>query len=452
MKLIDIPFWRLVAVVLGTIALSACNGSSNGGGSSATENFDLRSDQQVVNLTEGDSPGASLTISVDRINNFAGDVQLSLLGVQDSDSVNMVGTFASESLAPGSDSTALNLALNISAQPILPQERRLIVRASDGSNTADLPIIVNVAPTTAPDVYLLVGQSNMVGFSGDGTKEAYPGGPDEPSDRIQQLNVTENDQFNIFTTSTTFTSSTSNARAPSLVVAEDPLHVTFDPDRPDKIHAYIGLGLSFAKAALNDTSANIVLVPAAWSGSAFCDNDGGPNGQWNAQPTTDPNLGNTFLFDRAVTRANLALNTSGGILRGILWHQGESDSNERCSYSYLANLERLAQELRLSIVSDRRGGDWRRADANIPFVVGSMSRGFDNRGDLSDYTEDKLRIDAAHRQLPNQIPFAGLSNHDDLTPANGYACGNTSCIHFGPAALREMGRRYYAALRQAALQ
>lgn len=445
-------FWFALLAAPVLLSLSACGGSNRSEPNATSDNFDLYTSQSVINLTEGDNGGFNLSVELVRKNNYNGSVQLSVSGRQDSDSVNMRGYFGSEFLNPGNDTTTLNLVLDIGALPIQPQERKFTVRATDGSSTAEVPLTVNIAPTDAPDIYLLIGQSNMVGFSGNGTKEAYAGGPDEPNDRILQLNVTENNQWDIFNTGQSFAAPASNANSPFMVRAEDPLHIPFDPGNPEKVHDYIGLGLTFAKSALNDTSANVVLVPAAWSGSAFCDNEGGPNGQWNAQSTGDTNLGNTWLFDRAVTRTNMSIEATGGVLRGILWHQGESDSNERCSVTYLANLERLAQQLRLNIAADRRGGDWRRADSNIPFVVGTMSRGFDDRGDLSDYSEEKQRIDAAHRQLPYQIPFSALSNHDDLTPANGYSCGNTSCIHYGPRALREMGRRYYSALRVAATQ
>jgi len=106
--------------------------------------------------------------------------------------------------------------------------------------------------------------------------------------------------------------------------------------------------------------------------------------------------------------------------------------------------------MRLSIMPDARGGDFRRNDSNIPFVVGSLSRGIDERDDLSQFPPPKQLIDGAHRNLPNIIPHTAFSNHDDLVPANGFPCGNTSCIHFGAEALREMGNRYYSALLRAA--
>jgi len=257
-------------------------------------------------------------------------------------------------------------------------------------------------------------------------------------------------QFGIFASRSDFTSRSKNAIAPLIVTAEDPLHIPVDDSNTSgKELDYIGLGLSFAKTALPNTTADIVLVPAAWSGTAFCDNNGGPRGQWNAQPTSDPALGNTWMFDRAVTRADMAIDETGGILRGILWHQGESDANERCVVSYSANLENLARQFRLQIKPDLRGGELRRADANIPFIVGTMSKGVDDREDLSMFNEEKQIIDAVHRNIAQQLTFAGFSNNDDLVP-RAYPCGNTSCVHFGPQALREMGSRYYQALLNAA--
>jgi len=146
--------------------------------------------------------------------------------------------------------------------------------------------------------------------------------------------------------------------------------------------------LTFAKQALPATSKNIILVPAAWSGTSFCDTSVAP-AHWNAFETNEPNHGNTLLFDRALARANHALDFSGGILRGILWHQGN-------------------------------------------------------------YSPEKNMVDQVHRNIANLVPNSAVSIHDDLTPANGFPCGATSCIHFGTQALREMGRRYYWALRQAA--
>lgn len=415
-----------------------------------TGDFELRSIPDNLTLVEGDTNGLQVPVALSRKNGHSSPVTLSLSGATDADMAFVKSSFSRLTLTPTADQSQAILTLDIADLPIQAQQREFVLIANDGTDEDRTIIRVNVEPVDAPDVYLLVGQSNMVGFSGDGTRQALAGGADEPHPRITQLNVSKNDRQQIFVNQSDFTSNTVNVVPPSIVTAEDPLHVPLDPaNTSGKDLEYIGLGLSFAKRALPDTSRNIVLVPAAWSGSAFCDGTG-PNGQWNADPVSNPALGNTWLFDRAVTRANLALAETGGILRGILWHQGESDSNENCGALYADNLENLIRSLRTDIMPDRRGSAMRQADSNIPFVIGTMSKGADERGDLSTFSPSKQLVDDAHRTLPTQLPHVGLSIHDDLTPANGYFCGNTTCVHFGPAALREMGSRYYDALRRAA--
>ena len=153
-----------------------------------------------------------------------------------------------------------------------------------------------------------------------------------------------------------------NIEQPPLIEALDPLHEPLGPDGTGKDDAYIGPGLSFAKAALANTDASIVLVPAAWSGSEFCLNeDATPLGGWNAVEPDEPALSNTLMFDRAVVRVNEALEISGGILRGILWHQGETDATEECAPLYHDNLAFARQRDPSADRSrcSRRGIPWR---------------------------------------------------------------------------------------------
>lgn len=448
---------RCSVIALVFIGLSSCSGTDDepprtGAGTGSTGGvsaggFVLQS-IAPLDLVEGASDGVNIPIVLNRNDGHNETVTVTIEGVTDEDERRI--TFnTDQAQLNGTQSTGIvNVNLAIDDLPIFAQQRTFNVSASDGTGTASVPVEINISPVNAPEIYLLIGQSNMVGFSGDGTKLAGPSGPDEPNPRIRQLNVTKNDQFNVFTNEAAFTSVASNViDSARIVQAEDPLHIPLDPDNTSgKNVSYIGMGLSFAKEALKNTQNDIVLVPAAWSGSAFCTNANGPNGQWNAQETSDPNLGNTWLFDRAVARTNLALAETGGILRGILWHQGESDSNDRCADQYLPNLERLARELRLQINQDRRGSSLRQGDANIPFVLGTMSRGIDSDGDFSVFWPAKQKVDDAHHILPSTVSHASLTASDDLTPANGFPCGNESCIHYGAAALRELGRRYYDAL------
>ncbi|MBX2836885.1 MAG: sialate O-acetylesterase, partial [Gammaproteobacteria bacterium] len=110
------------------------------------------------------------------------------------------------------------------------------------------------------------------------------------------------------------------------------------------------------------------------------------------------------------------------------------------------NLIKLAQRLRSDANIDARGADARGDNAAIPFIVGTMSRGNDERGTFSDFSAEKQRVDDAHRNFPNLVPFAAVAIADDLVPP-AYPCGQGSCIHFGAAAYRELGVRYYEALQ-----
>lgn len=342
----------------------------------------------------------------------------------------------------------MNLSLGVDVLPIQSHQRQFEIRASNGSSTETTRVTVALTPTNRDDVYLLIGQSNMTGSSKNNAKQAAPGEADAPNLRIRQANVNLNDS-KLYPDDSAYTDSGSNFNVPAIVTAEDPLHHPLDPDSRAKEGTHIGMGLSFAKTALAATTRNIILVPAAWSGSGFC-RISGPPGHWNATDTSHSALGNTLLYERAVARVNETLRLSNGILRGIVWHQGESDSRDECAPLYEKNLINLVERLRSDISVDARGARARGAEANIPFVLGTMSKGKDERGDFSRFSDSKALVDSVHRNVRSIIPYSDVVNNDDLIPANGYPCGANSCIHFGAAALREMGARTYQALISAA--
>ncbi len=414
----------------------------------AATGFSLRAQPTSLDLREGDSAGLDIPLNLTRLNGHNAQVKLSIAGVGPQDSAFVSTAFGNDTLTSSVNQTNVNLRLEIGVLPLPEQQRTFVITATDGTEIDEHTITVNVRPVERDDVYLLIGQSNMVGFGGDGTKQAWPGGEDEPNERIKQFNVSKNNEFDTFLSPADYTSLDVNFENPQITPAIDPLHVPVNEFTQDKAETYIGLGLTFAKTALPGTSRNIILVPAAWSGTSFCNTSVAP-AHWNALPTDAPNHGNTLLFDRALTRINHALQETGGILRGILWHQGESDAKEECAYQYGFNLMTMINEFRSRIIPDARGPVARGPNANIPFVAGTMSRGIDDRGDLSSFSPVKEVIDQVHRNIATLVPHAEVSVHDDLTPANGYPCGNDSCIHFGTRALREMGRRYHAALLRA---
>ena len=412
------------------------------------ETFSLAIAQNTYELEEGDPAGISVPVTVTFSDADSSPVTLSVNGVGSDDDQAVTASFSRENLSPAENSTELNMQLAIDVLPIFSGQRRFTVTASNDTNSEQSTFTVDVSSVARDDVYLLIGQSNMVGESEIGAKQARAGGADEPNTRIRQANV-EFNNADQYTTASDFTNVDANFRSPMFLTAQDPLHDPVDPDNLSKDGTHIGMGLSLAKSALPATSRSIVLVPAAWGGTGFCNSSSRP-GQWNALPTSQSELGNTLLFDRALTRINETLLETGGILRGIIWHQGEDDSNGACAPFYEQNLITMVSEFRSRIIEDMRGSDARGPSANIPFVLGTMSKGVDDRGDFSNFNQAKSIVDSVHRNVAGLIPFSEVVLNDDLVPANGFPCGGGSCIHFGAAALREMGARSYEAIVRAA--
>lgn len=341
----------------------------------------------------------------------------------------------------------MDVSLGVDMGPLLEHRRDLTIVASDGVEEKHFQLVIDVVPVDAPDVYLLIGQSNMEGYSEEGAKVSGPGGLDEPNPRILQLNVLPSSR-GVYFEPADFSNIALNRLDPLFIVAEDPLHEPRAPWETQKGATRVGLGLSFAKRMLSGTTRNIVLVPAAWSASGFCRNDRWGEA-WNAYGTSVPELGGSLLLDRALTRLNVTLQETGGILRGILWHQGEADSNtDACAYRYRENLQLMVNRIKRDAIEDLRGSAARGDESQVPFIVGTMSRGNDDRGQFSWFgVTTKFEVDRIHRTISDHIVWSNWVNTDDLVPPQ-YPCGLGSCVHFGSAAYREMGFRYADALQQ----
>lgn len=411
--------------------------------------FTLSTSNSTVELTEGQGP-VSVSLTLTRQPEHSMPITVAADAVTAADAQQLSVSFTDEQLDTDETDTELRLSLDFDSAPIVSGTRSLRLTATDGTNspvTTDL--ILDITPTDRPDIYLLVGQSNMVGSSELDARESDPGQPDEPNARIRQLNATTNGPPN-FVDASDFTSPDSIAVAtPRFNVAIDPLHDNFNISINGKSNERVGLGLSFAKAALQNTEADIVLIPAAWGDTGFCRRDSNQleGSGWLANEVDNDAFAGTLLHDRAIARANLVIQETDGILRGILWHQGEADSsNATCAAQYGNNLRDMVASFRSNIVQDARGAVGRGANAEIPFIVGTMSKGVDERGSLVPFSNTKLIVDGFHRNVAETVPFSASVNADDLVPPN-FPCGVDSCIHFGAAALREAGTRYYERLR-----
>lgn len=229
-------------------------------------------------------------------------------------------------------------------------------------------------------LYLLIGQSNMAGRGKTAALDR------EPHPRVLGMN-----------------------KKGDWVPAIEPLHF-------DKPVAGVGPGFAFGKALAEAAPLErIGLIPCAQGGS--------PIETW--KPGASFKATASKPYDDALRRARLAIE-KGGVLKGILWHQGESDSNARDAPRYAAALKELVHRLRKDLDAPE-----------VPFLAGGLS------DPLREKNEHARVVDQALRDLEKEIPgYAYVS-------AEGLKLGPDG-VHFTAEAARELGQRYSVTLRKPA--
>lgn len=235
-------------------------------------------------------------------------------------------------------------------------------------------------------VFLLLGQSNMSGFA------QLEAGDEVPVAHVLKLPTTATNDF---------------AWQP----AAHPLHNRLDSDR-------FGLGIPFATEYLKShPGVTVGLIPVAWGGA----------------PIAQLNQG-TLTYLNAVAKARWA--KEQGVIKGVLWHQGESDTvSEELARAYAAKLDALVADLRADL-----------GDPALAFVAGELAP-FYGTG-LEHNAPDRVvriaKVQQALRDLPSRVPHTACASSKGLRSADGHM------VHFDRASLIEFGNRYAAAL--AALQ
>lgn len=244
-----------------------------------------------------------------------------------------------------------------------------------------------VVATAQPELpgmqlFLLAGQSNMAGR-----------GRVEEQDRVLRARVLMLD------------------RQLAWVPASDPVHF-------DKSVAGVGPARSFGFSVADaDPTATIGLVPTAVGGS--------PITSW--EPGALDPATRTHPYDDAIARARAAMRS--GTLKGILWHQGESDSHEPASALYEGRLRALIERFRSDLGAPE-----------LPFIMGQLGK-----FEKGPWSAARERVDAAHRAVASQMRNVVFVSSEGLTDR-----GDTT--HFDAASAREFGRRYakaYLTLRSA---
>ena len=178
-----------------------------------------------------------------------------------------------------------------------------------------------------------------------------------------------------------------------------------DPISFDKTIAGVSLGRTFGiEMAKANKDVKIGLIPSAVGGT--------PIRRWQQ---------NGDLYKAALKRAKLA--QKDGLIKGILWHQGERDSGkEETAKIYEAQLHAMVVAWRKDL-----GG------VNIPIVVGEMGR-FYKRAKF------KHLVDAALKVLPGKMKHAAWVSAEGLDHKG-------DVVHFNAASYRELGKRYAAKMQ-----
>lgn len=218
-------------------------------------------------------------------------------------------------------------------------------------------------------IYLLIGQSNMAGRGQIAGRYLSQGNPNV-------LMLDKNNQW---------------------VPAKHPLHF----DKP-KV-AGVGPGLAFAiKMARANPGVKIGLVPCAVGGSPI---DVWKPGGYDADTKTHP-------YDDALKRVALAMQR--GVFKGILWHQGESDSTPENAAEYLSKLTTLIGQLRDSI-----------RNQNLPFVAAELGR----------YNDHYAAINQTIAQLSAKVPFTAVVSSKNLKHKG-------DSTHFNSSSAQKLGKRF----------
>ncbi|WP_294080797.1 sialate O-acetylesterase, partial [Proteiniphilum sp. UBA5384] len=286
-------------------------------------------------------------------------------------------------VAPGTGKTGLNTVGGYQLRPNSPAIRAGKAIPDNGERDYfGLPVSADEPPNIGfyngpgnnngiPDenfhLYLLIGQSNM---AGRGTITPEYGAVSHP--RVKMLN-----QQNEW------------------VPAKHPLH--FDIAKPG-----VGPGLQFAiKMAEANPDITIGLIPSAVGATGI--------DLW--QPGAFDSAKDVYPYDDALARAKTAM--LSGVMKGILWHQGEGNSAENSSVVWPGKVEVLVNRLRNEFM-----------DSRLPFVIGELSY----ERPTSHFINDKLP------QLILDVPYTGIASAEGLTAFD--------VTHFDSPSTSLLGERY----------
>lgn len=219
-------------------------------------------------------------------------------------------------------------------------------------------------------VFILAGQSNMAGRA-----------LVEPQDTIihkRILSINKNGE---------------------LLFAKEPLH-WYEPRLTG-----LDCGYSFGKTIINNTpdSISVLIIPIAIGGSSIS--------QWLG----DSLYRNVKLYSNFLSKVEVA--KQYGVIKGILWHQGESDANQKNIPLYKERLQTLFTNFRSAVGNN-----------DLPVLIGELGSFSKNKENFS---------------LINKI-IHDYSSGDKNTAviSTGDLKDRGDSLHFNSKAQRTMGKRF----------
>lgn len=234
-------------------------------------------------------------------------------------------------------------------------------------------------PPDQMDLYLLVGQSNMAG-RGATDAASKPNSP-----KIWAIN-----------------------RHNEWTMATDPLH----EDKPAVVG--VGPGLTFAQEVLKEyPDRPIGLIPCAVGGSGIDD--------W--LPGVRHEQTGIYAYDEMLARVKEA--QKRGTIKGIIWHQGESDSSPEKKDAYAAKLADFFKRLRRDTHTE-----------DVPLVVGTLGDFYVAKNPAAAFVNDVIADYAKDTKRVYLASASGLTHKGDDT-------------HFDTPSARELGKRYAEAFLKA---
>lgn len=190
-------------------------------------------------------------------------------------------------------------------------------------------------------------------------------------------------------------------------LARDPMHF-------DKSAAGVGLGLTFGKIMANaGRDIKIGLIPTAVGGSSI--------NHWYQDSLFQQT--NTYPYNDMIKRAKAAM--TQGTLKGILWHQGESDSNTELDMkSYKQKFEAMLDSMKQDLGIE-----------SVPIVMGEIGYFFYPKATYAEQINGIIAEIAASQQCIGLVSSESLNHKGDST-------------HFDSDSYHVLGIRYAAKMQE----